>query len=200
MKKVILIFAVIFVSVTYAQEKNLSGTSSAIDVDNSTVNWKGFKPTGEHFGTISISEGSLEINQGNLVGGSFVFDMNTIADTDMPADNKYNAQLVGHLKSVDFFDVAKYSTAKFVITSVKKVDEKFSISGDLTIKDVTKNITFSASLSDTDGVSAFTSEKFMVNRADYNVTYKSKSFFNDLKDKFINDEFEISFELKTTKK
>ena len=200
MKKVILMFAVIFVSVTYAQEKKSNDTSPAIDVDNSIVNWKGFKPTGEHFGTISITEGFLEINQGVLVGGSFAFDMNTIVDTDMPADNQYNAKLVGHLKSADFFDVAKYPTATFVITSVKKADGSLSISGDLTIKDVTKNITFTASFSNTDGVSTFKSEKFMVNRADYNVTYKSKSFFNDLKDKFINDEFEILFEVKTTQK
>ena len=195
MKKVILIVAVLLGTVINAQV-----TTSDVDVENSIVNWKGFKPTGEHFGNISISEGNLEMNEGALVGGSFTFDMNTIVDTDMAADSKYNVQLVDHLKSADFFDVAKYSTAKFVITSVKKVDDNLSISGDLTIKDVTKNITFSASLSNTAGVSTFKSEKFMVNRADYNVTYKSKTFFNDLKDKFINDEFEISFELKTSKK
>lgn len=200
MKKVILMFAVIFVSVAYAQEKKSNDTSSTIDVDNSIVNWKGFKPTGEHFGTISISEGNLEINEGVLVGGSFAFDMNTIVDTDMAADSKYNEQLVDHLKSADFFDVAKYPTAKFVITSVKKGDGSLSISGDLTIKDVTKNIIFTASLSNEGGVNTLKSEKFMVNRADYNVTYKSKTFFNDLKDKFINDEFEISFEVKITLK
>ncbi|MDC9723197.1 MAG: YceI family protein [Urechidicola sp.] len=195
MKKVILIVAVLFGTVINAQV-----TSSNIDVDKSNVNWKGFKPTGEHFGTISISEGNLEINEGALVGGSFVFDMNTIVDTDMPADNKYNAQLVDHLKSADFFDVTKYPTATFVITSVKKAEGGLSISGDLTIKDVTKNITFTAKFSDEGGVNTLTSEKFMVNRADYNVTYKSKTFFNDLKDKFINDEFEISFEVKATHK
>lgn len=195
MKKVILIVAILFGTIINAQV-----TSSDLDVENSIVNWKGFKPTGEHFGTISITEGNLEINQEALVGGSFVFDMNTIVDTDMPADNKYNIQLVDHLKSADFFDVVKYPTAKFVITSVKKVDGNLSISGDLTIKDVTKSITFSASLTNTASVSTFKSEKFMVNRADYNVTYKSKTFFNDLKDKFINDEFEISFEVKTTHK
>lgn len=197
MKKVILIVAVLFAAVMNAQEKTSKVAPSVIDVDNSTVNWKGFKPTGEHFGTIGISEGFLEINQGKLIGGSFIFDMNTIVDTDMPADNEYNAKLVGHLKSQDFFDVAKYPTAKFEITSVKEIKGKLSISGNLTIKDQTHNITFQASLSTKDGKPTLTSEKFMVNRADYNVKYGSKSFFNDLKDKFINDEFEISFDLKT---
>ncbi|MFK5877871.1 MAG: YceI family protein [Flavobacteriaceae bacterium] len=194
MKKVILMLAVIFVSVTYAQEKK-----STIDADNSSVNWKGFKPTGEHFGTINISEGAINIEDNKLIGGSFVFDMNTIVDTDMPAENEYNAKLVGHLKSVDFFDVAKYPTSKFEITLVKEVGEKLNVRGNLTIKDVTKNITFTASLSTADGVSTLTSEVLTINRADYNVKYGSKSFFNDLKDKLINDEFEISFVVSTKK-
>ena len=134
-----------------------------------------------------------------MVGGAFVFDMNSIVDLDMPADNKYNAKLIGHLKSEDFFDVAKYPTAKFKITAVSKKDGKLSISGDLTIKDVTKNITFFASLSIANGISTLTSDVFTVNRADYNVKYGSKSFFNDLKDKFINDEFEISFKVVSKK-
>ena len=199
MKKVILVVAVLFVVIMNAQVKTTKVTPSMIDGENSSVNWKGFKPTGEHFGAISISKGFLEINQQKLVGGSFVFDMNSIVDLDMPADNEYNAKLVGHLKSADFFDVAKYPTAKFEITKVIEVDGKLSVSGNLTIKNITKNITFTASLSTKDGVSTFTSEKFMVNRADYNVKYGSKSFFNDLKDKFINDEFEISFNLVSKK-
>lgn len=200
MKKVILVVAILFVAIMNAQVKTLKVVPSMIDVDNSIVNWKGFKPTGDHFGVISISEGILEINQGVLIGGSFIFDMNSIVVTDMPADDEYNAKLVGHLKSDSFFDVAKYPTATFVITAVEEIDDEFIVSGDLTIKDTTENITFPANFSNTGGVSTFTSEKFMVNRADYNIKYGSKSFFNDLKDKFINDEFEISFELKTTKK
>ncbi len=197
MKKVILVVAILFVAIMNAQVKVSKAEPFMIDSENSSVNWKGFKPTGEHFGKISISTGFLEIIQDKLVGGSFIFDMNSIVDIDMPADNEYNAKLVGHLKSADFFDVTKYPTAKFKITNVVEADGKLSISGDLTIKDVTKNIKFTASLSTKNGINVFSSEKFMVNRADYNVTYKSKTFFNNLKDKFINDEFEISFELKT---
>ena len=199
MKKVILIVAIVFASVMNAQEKTNKVAPSMVDVENSSISWKGFKPTGEHFGAISISKGFLEINQNKLIGGAFVFDMNSIVDLDMPADNKYNAKLIGHLKSEDFFDVAKYPTAKFKITAVSKKDGKLSISGDLTIKDVTKNITFFASLSIANGISTLTSDVFTVNRADYNVRYGSKSFFNDLKDKFINDEFEISFKVVSKK-
>lgn len=170
-----------------------------VDVDNSLVNWRGFKPTGEHSGTIGISEGTISLEEGKLVGGAFTFDMNAIVNTDMPADNEYNAKLVGHLKSADFFDVEKYPTAKFEITSVKEVEGKLNVSGNLTIKDATKNITFPASLSSDQGATILTSEVFTVNRADFNVKYGSKSFFDDLKDKFINDDFEISFVVKTKK-
>ena len=197
MKKVILMMAIILVAQSQAQTSKVA--PSMVDTDNSSMNWKGFKPTREHFGTIGLSEGFLEINRDKLVGGTVIIDMNSIIDTDMPADDKYNIMLTEHLKSDEFFDVTKYPTAKFAITSVKVMDGKLSVSGDLTIKDQTHNISFSASLETANGVSTFTSEVFTVNRADYNVTYKSKSFFNDLKDKFINDDFEISFIVKTKK-
>ena len=199
MKKVILVFAVFFVAIMNAQVQVSKVAPSLIDLESSSVNWKGFKPTGEHFGAISISKGFLEINQSKLVGGAFVFEMNSIVDLDMPADNEYNAKLVRHLKSEAFFDVVKYPTAKFKITSVNEKEGKLNISGDLTIKDITKNITFFASLSTVDRISTLTSEVFTVNRADYNVKYGSKSFFNNLKDKFIHDDFEIYFVANTMK-
>ena len=130
--------------VAVSDAKEIATTSSKsvkVNVDDSKVSWKGFKPGGEHFGVISISEGSLKLENGNLVGGSFAFDMNSIVDTDMPADNEYNAKLVGHLKSADFFDVEKFPTAKFEITSVDEENEKVNVSGNLTIKETTKNIT-----------------------------------------------------------
>jgi len=195
MKKVILMVAAILaVAVSHAQV-----ITTTVDTDNSIVNWKGFKPTGEHFGTITISEGTINIEAGKLTGGTFIFDMNSIIDTDMPADNENNAKLIGHLKSDAFFDVAKYPTAKFTITSVKEKDGKLNVTGDLTIKDQTHSISFPATLSKSNGVSVLTSEVFKVNRADYNVKYGSKSFFDNLKDKFIYDDFDISFVV-TTKK
>ncbi len=212
MKKIILVVAVVFATVSCKKEVNNKVEVSevmavnrtlvkplTVDVENSIVNWRGFKPTGEHSGTIGISEGAISLEEGKLVGGSFTFDMDAIVNTDMEADSEYNAKLVGHLKSADFFDVEKYPTAKFKITEVKEVAGKLNVSGNLTIKDATKNITFPASLSSDKGATIFTSEVFTINRADFNVKYGSKSFFNDLKDKFINDDFEISFVVKTKK-
>jgi polyisoprenoid-binding protein YceI len=209
MKKVILVLvmAVLAASckvdsknkVAVSDAKSVAVTSSEsikVDVDISTISWKGFKPGGEHFGVISISEGSVDLENGNLVGGSFMFDMNSIVDKDMPADNEYNAKLVGHLKSSDFFDVAKFPTAKFEITSVANENGKLNVSGNLTIKAATKNITIPASFVNENGLVSLKSDVFTIDRTDFDVRYGSKKFFDDLKDKFINDEFEISFDVK----
>ena len=148
-----LVVAVVFATVSCKKEStNKVEVSDAKEVKaaavaptnlaaaSSTIYWKGFKPTGEHFGTIGMSKGFLNINQGKLVGGAVIIDMNSIVVADMPADNEYNAKLVGHLKSADFFEVEKYPTAQFEITEVKDAGDKLNISGNLTIKENTKKI------------------------------------------------------------
>ena len=181
-----------------AEEMNIS-EAVLVDAQHSKVIWRGFKPGGEHFGLISISEGTINIEEGNLIGGSFKFDMKSITDLDMPADDEYNAKLVTHLKSPDFFDAEKFPTAIFEITKVNDIGGELSISGNLTIKEITKNITIPAAMITNDGSVTLKSEVFTVDRTDFNVRYGSKKFFDNLKDKFINDEFELSFELKTLK-
>ena len=166
-----------------------------VDVDASVITWKGEKPTGFHNGIIKLKEGSLIVNEGKLIGGDFVVDMTSMKNEDLDAES--GAKLVGHLTSADFFDVATYPTSKFVITSVEENESKLAVTGNLTIKDVTKSITIPAMVSTVDGVTTFESEKFFIDRADFNVKYASKSFFDDLKDKFVNDLVEISYVVKT---
>lgn len=124
--------------------------------------------------------------------------MSTITNLDMKG-KEGAGKIEGHLKSADFFDVATYPTAKFVITKVEDNEGKLSVTGNLNIKDVTKSITIPASLSEVDGNYVFKSDIFNIDRADFNVKYGSKSFFDNLKDKFIDDLVEMSFEVKTTK-
>lgn len=213
MKKIILVFVIGFmvisckndaknkVEISNAKEVEEMNISKAVLVDaqHSKVIWRGFKPGGEHFGLISISEGTINIKDGNLIGGSFKFDMNSITDLDMPADDEYNAKLVTHLKSSDFFDAAKFPTALFEITEVKEIGGELSVSGNLTIKEITKNITIPAAMVTNDGSAILKSDVFTIDRTDFDIRFKSKKFFDNLKDKFINDEFELSFELKTLK-
>lgn len=167
-----------------------------VDLTASVLNWKGTKPTGEHNGTVALKSGGLLVTDGNLIGGDFVIDMNTITNLDM-AGSDGAGKLEGHLKDADFFDVEKYPTSRFVITNVEMADGKMNVTGNLRIKDVTKSITIPAMMRTENGVTIFESETFNINRADFNVKYGSKSFFDDLKDKFIDDIVEMSFVVKT---
>jgi len=121
--------------------------------------------------------------------------MTSIVVLDIPADDKYNAKLTKHLKADDFFGVESNPTASFKITNV----EGNTVSGDLTIKGKTKNVSFTTSSSETDGVMSFKSESFKIDRTDFDIKYKSKKFFDNLKDKFINDEIEISITVSSVK-
>lgn len=168
-----------------------------VDLDDSVIMWEGTKPTGTHNGTLLLEEGSLVIEDGVLKGGEFVIDMTSIEVLDIPADDENHAKLTGHLNSGDFFDTAKFPTAKFVISSVENKEGKLHVTGNLTTKDVTKSITIPATLTTTDGVTTFKSETFNVDRTDFGITYKSKKIDAALKDAFINDLMAISFEVKT---
>lgn len=172
-----------------------------VDVAASKVEWTGAKPTGQHNGTIAISEGSLMLTDGNVVGGKFTIDMNSIVDLDLTSAED-NGKLVGHLKSPDFFDSEKYPTAVFVITSVEALsgnaDATHSITGNLTMKDATKSVTFPAKVSLEGNTLTATTPDFVIDRTQWNVQYGSKTIFNDLKDKFINDEIGLKITLSAT--
>ena len=167
-----------------------------VDTAVSVLNWEGTKPGGAHNGTVALKSGGLLIEDGKLSNGEFVIDMNTITNLDMKG-TEGAGKIEGHLKNEDFFDIAVYPTAKFVITKVKEVNGKLAVTGNLQIKNVTKSITIPATISSENGVTVFTSETFNVDRADFNVKYGSKKFFEGLKDKFIADIMTFSFVVKT---
>ena len=168
------------------------------NVAESTVSWIGSKPTGSHKGTVSLVNGLLDIENGALKSGVFVIDMKSISNTDMEA-GKGKEDLEDHLKASDFFDVEKFPTAKFEIASSETKDGKLQVTGNLTLRGTTKSITIPATISEADGVATFKSDVFAIDRTDFGVTYKSKKIDAALKDKFINDLMEISFDVKAQK-
>ena len=170
-----------------------------VNPEASTLNWKGFKPTGSHYGTVALKEGSFTVENGSLSSGKFTFDMNSIIDLDMPADDEYNGKLVGHLKSSDFFDVENFPLSMFEITEVAKAESGYAVKGNLTIKNTTKPVEFVAALSTSENGVVLKAETFKIDRTEFDIKYKSTKFFDNLKDKFINDEFEVSFEVKASK-
>jgi len=159
----------------------------------SVIEWTGHKPTGTHTGTISIETGIFTINDGKLESGSFIIDMNSLKESES------NEKLEGHLKSADFFDVEKFSSAAFEVTGFEMVEGKSMLSGNLTLKDVKNNVTFPVTTSEDGDMFTLTSEMFTIDRSKWNVQYGSKSFFDDLGDKFINDDIELKVTVKAKK-
>lgn len=164
------------------------GETLLVDVAESTVQWKGTKVTGAHEGTVTIKEGRLVVDGGKVTGGTFVLDMNSISSTDL--EGKWKEKLDGHLKSEDFFDVANNPEAKFEITGVENEtdDGEAKVSGNLTIKGITKNISFDAKAIEMTDSKANITANFNIVRGDWGVNYAGKE--DDLISKEIN--FNIS--------
>ncbi|WP_431158743.1 YceI family protein [Winogradskyella poriferorum] len=169
------------------------------NTESSMIEWKGFKPTGSHNGTISISEGSVSVNNGAIESGNFTIDMSSIVVTDIPAEEEGNAKLRGHLTSADFFDVEKFPTAKFEVTGISTVEGKTMLSGNLTMKEKTNNISIPVTTAMEGDIMKLTSETFTIDRSKWNVQYGSKSFFDNLGDSFINDDIELKVTLVANK-
>ncbi len=193
-------------SVGEAQEvaKVDSGKTYAVNTTTSKVLWTGTKPAGSHTGTIGLSNGSLTVKDGNISAGAFTIDMNSINCTDLEGDGK--ASIEAHLKGTrsddeadDFFNVAKFPTAKFEITKVTKLvnnpDATHLVYGNLTMKGVTKEVGIKSKVDISDSGISVTAPEFGINRTDWGITFMSKNFIEGLKDKFINDEIKLSIDL-----
>lgn len=155
----------------------------------SSIAWLAKKVTGEHNGTVGISAGALNVNGNKLIGGNFTIDLKTIKALDI-TDPGYNQKFIGHITSGDFFEIEKFPTASFVITKVAGNQ----VTGNLTIKGITKSITFPAEIAVKGGkVSA--KANITIDRTDFNIKYGSKKFFDSIGDKAIYDDFALTVSL-----
>ncbi len=160
-----------------------------IKADQSKLIWKGYKVTGSHEGNVTIKEGSLDFKDDKLVGGMFVIDMTTINATDL--EGEYQQKLNGHLMADDFFGIENYPTATLVIKKAKSDGKNaYKASGDITIKGVTKSVDFDISVY---GSKALATLK--LDRTEFGLKYGSGSFFDNLGDKTIYDEFDVVADL-----
>ena len=164
-----------------------------VDASGSTVKWLGKKVTGEHSGAIKVKEGNLEVVDGDIKGGTIFIDMQSITNDDIE-NEEFKQKLIGHLKSDDFFSVEANPTAKLVLTKVEKSGDNYTVTGDLTIKGITNPVTFSSTSSLVEDVLKLDG-KMTIDRTKYNVRYGSSSFFDNLGDKVIYDDFTLDFVL-----
>lgn len=196
MKKIILLSGA-FAALTIMSFINKPSHTVVYKVDTtvSSLEWVGEKLTGKHNGIIKLASGEL-VNDHGALTGTFEIDMTTIENKDL--EGKSKAGLEGHLKSADFFDVAKYPKAKFVvisITPIKDIKEggmTHTVKGNLTIKEKTNEITFDA-LMKMDGNKIGCVGTAIVDRSKFDVKYGSKAFFPEIGDKLIYDEFQLKF-------
>lgn len=192
------------VNATDAKEAQAgAGAELKADVTATKIDWIGSKPLGDnHKGTISLKEGNVKVDGTNITGGKFVFDLNSLTPIDQ--DSTGNAKLKGHLLAPDFLDVAKFPDGTFEITGVtagvdtSKVEFKegtHTVTGNLTLKGVSKSITFPAKVSVTaDRVEAHA--VFNIDRTQWGISYNSDA---SIKDKFINKEINLTLHLVATK-
>ncbi len=159
------------------------------DTTKTKLLWLGEKVTGQHTGTINLKSGWLTWQDNKIVSGEFNIDMASLKETEN------NGQLMGHLKSDDFFGVVKYPEAKLVLTGSTPFDKGSGVvSGTLTIKDSTNPIEFKATMQKKDDGTWFFAN-ITVDRTKYNIRYGSGSFFDNLGDKTIYDEFKLKVNL-----
>ena len=168
-----------------------------VNTASSSLEWEAKKVTGQHSGTVAFGEGTLQVDKKKISGGKVTVDMNSLVNTD---GNGVNKNLVGHLKSDDFFSVAKFPQATLEVKKVgAKSGDLYHFTADLTIKGITAPVEFDAEVTLASG-QLTASGVMTVNRTKYDIKYRSASFFSDLGDKMISDDFTLKFKLVATTK
>lgn len=179
---------ILLISIALSAQKTI--TMVSINLSESHIQWLGKKITGQHEGKIDLLSGTLIMDNGSLTGGDFVVDMSSLAATDL--SGKSAKKLEESLKSKEWFDVDKHPQAKLVFTSVVIQDGGlYTITGDLTIKGITKPAAFELQVNDLE-----VEAKVIIDRTLYNILHGSDSFFGNIKDKVIYNDFEINVNLK----
>lgn len=184
--KLMLAVVVMVVSLSTYAQKNQN-----IKVASSQIEWEGKKVLGSHNGTLNFKSGSVSTKNGKLVGGTFAVDMTSITVKDLEP-GKGKEKLEGHLKSDDFFGVDNHTQSTLVFKSVKESGaNKYQVKADLTIKGKTHPVEFEATFNGKEG-----SAKVTVDRTKYDIKYGSGSFFDDLGDKAIDNDFTLDITVK----
>lgn len=196
------------VQATDAKEVETVDAASAVAynvaAEVSDIRWTGFKTYGEtvHTGKIMMSAGSIKVEDGNVVGGEFEVDMNSISNDDLPEEGQFNqAKLVGHLTSPDFFYVEKFPTSKFTITNIEIAPADHAegithmLSGNLEMRGNSKNITVPAIVEVNESQLTLTTPEFVIDRTQWEVEALSTSIAGLAKENLVDDNIKLQIEL-----
>ena len=171
-----------------------------INVDSSTISWIGRKVTGEHSGTLNLSKGWVVMQEGSIIGGKFIFDMTSIKNTDIESP-EWKEKLEKHLMAEDFFFTDSFPHAILEIkdhSQIVKYNTEINnrIIADLNIRGITHEINFPLEISQVQSI-FYTEGTIDINRTIFNIRYKSGTFFEELGDRMIYDDFTVQFSLQT---
>jgi polyisoprenoid-binding protein YceI len=177
--------------------KHYKAQTFKVDNQGSKLTWLAKKATGDHNGEVKISNGLFATDNNVLKSGTFDIDLNTITDADL-TDQASNDKLISTLKSETFFSTEKFPKANFVITSATKTGaNQYDIKGRLTIKGITNDVSFPATVV-VDGKKLNATAKITIDRTKYDIKFRSKNFFENLGDKVIYDDFDLNVNLNAT--
>ncbi len=196
MKKILVLLCVI--GLAFASFKTIEAVTYKAVVAESEITWAGSRPGKTHNGTLSISDGNFVFENGKLTTGNFTLNMKTIKVLDIKS-GKNNTKLVTHFNSADFFDVTNHPTAKFQITGSESKDNKTLVQGKLTLKGITKEVSFLADVTDNGSSATIKSSEFKIDRTKWDIKFRSGSFFDGLKNKLIYDDITLTVNVKGKK-
>ena len=197
MKTIMTLSATLVLALSAFASNNEGTTRYKVDGTASSITWHATKVTGEHMGTVNVANGYISVTDGAMVAANIIADMGSIACTDL--EGEWADKLVGHLNSDDFFNVSEHKTSSFTLRNIEalnepKGDATHTVTGDFTIRGITKSVTFEAQIND-EGDSISITGSAVLNRAEFDVKYGSGSFFDNLGDNLIHDNFTVGFNL-----
>jgi polyisoprenoid-binding protein YceI len=183
---------------------NGAGQTFKVDTADSKVRFTGYGVGKNHPGKFKLTSGSVAIANNQITGGEFVIDIRSMAMEQEGA--MFKDKLRPHLLSGDFFDAEKFNTATFEITKVEPYEKtesdtslvegaNFYVSGNLKIKDVTKNVRFPARI-DLDEKELKAKADFDIDRREWQMNYGNDK---TLGDKFISEKVNIELDLEAEK-
>lgn len=162
------------------------GEGLAVSPANSTIAFVGSKVTGKHQGGFTMFSGTVDLVNGKPEESSVTVEIE--ADSVFADD----AKLTDHLKSADFFDVAKFPKASFKSTKIElgaRAPDNYTVTGDLELHGQTRSVTFPAKIDVTDG-DVTVKAGFRINRKDFGIVYSGPA------DNLIRDDVAILLDVK----
>lgn len=187
--------------VAVSQSENAVNYSSA--TAESSIAWRASHLAGvePRWGKISIKQAEISVTDGIVSNAKVVIDITSLTVDNFGEDTVTMAKLHGHLLSPDFFKAETYPSSTFELTSIASQEGDFNskVSGNLTILDVTKSISFSANVNVSDESVTIKSEDFAVNRTDWELTYNVEGTVGVPTDYIIANDIGFTIDVTVTK-